>query len=90
MEPKNTVPQPLRKVTQSTSQGSTAASAASGDVVTRSMAKAAAITAIEQLVVTVPSQSCKIQNFISKVSNGVDPSAAQALKQKSIVVFNVL
>jgi len=44
------------------------------------MAKAAAITVIEQLVVAVPSQSHKIQNFNSKVSNGVDQTVAQALK----------
>jgi len=87
--PKNGVPQSSRKATRSTSQGSTAASTASGGVVARSIAKAAAITAIEQPVVTVPSNSHKIQNFNSKVSHGVDPSATQALKQKSIVVFNI-
>ena len=86
---KNVVPQSSRKATRSTSQGSTAASAASGGVITRSMAKAAAITSIEQLVVTVPSQSQKTQIFSSKVSNGVDQTAVQALKQKSISVFNL-
>ena len=53
------------------------------------MAKAAAISAIEQPVVTVPSQSHKIQNFSFKVSNGVDQSTAQPLKQKSTAVFDL-
>jgi len=53
------------------------------------MTKATAITAIEQLVVTVLLQSRKIQNFSSKVYNGFDQSAAHALKQKLIAVFNL-
>jgi len=50
------------------------------------MEKVAIVIAIEQTVVTAPSQSHKIQFFGSKVSNGVVPNA---LKQKFIVVFNV-
>jgi len=80
MAPKNAVLQSSRKATQSTSQGSTIASATSGDVVTRSITTVAAITTLEQSVVTVRSQSHKIQNFSSEVSDGVDQATAHALK----------
>ena len=51
MAPTNTVSQASRKAIQSTSQGSTMVSTASGGVMTRIMAKAVAIIAIGQSVV---------------------------------------
>jgi len=78
--PKNVIPQSSRKSTQSISQGSATISATSGGVVTISMAKVVAVTIIEQLVVPVLLQSCKIQNFSPKVPNGVDQTTAHDLK----------
>ena len=62
MAPKNIISQSSKKTIQSTSQGSTTASTASGGVMTRSMIKITAATAIEQSIVTM------IQNLGSKVS----------------------
>jgi len=50
---------------------------------TRSMTKAAG----EQLIVAAPSQSHKIQNLGSKVSDGVNQIASNVLKQKSVAGF---
>ena len=83
MAPKNAITQSSRKAVRSASQVSTTASAASGGVMTRSMTKAAG----EQSIVAVPSQSHKIQNLGSKVSDGVNQIASNVLKQKSVAGF---
>ena len=83
MAPKNATTKSSRKAVRSASQVSTTASAASGGVMTRSMTKAAG----EQLIVAAPSQSHKIQNLGSKVSDGVNQIVSNVLKQKSVVGF---
>ena len=83
MAPKNTITRSSRKAVRSASQGSTTASAASGGVMTRSMTKVAG----EHSIVAAPSQSHKIQNLSSKVSDGVNQIASNALKQKSVAGF---
>ena len=87
MAPKNAINQSSRKAIRSASQGSTTASAASGGVMTRSMTKAATTIIGEQSIVAAPSQSHKIQNLGSKVSDGVNQIASNILKQKSVVGF---
>jgi len=87
MAPKNAVIQSSRKAVRSASQVSITASAASGGVMTRSMTKAATTITREQIIVAAPSQSLKIQNLGSKVSNGVNQIASNVLKQKFVIVF---
>ena len=71
MAPKNVVAQSSRKVTRSTSQGSTATSVASDEVMTRSIAKAVVSSATEQAVVAATSKSRKVPNGDSKIANEV-------------------
>ena len=89
MASKNAVVQSSRKATRSTSQGSTAVSAASGRVMTRSMAKAAASSAKEPAVATATSKLRNAPNGNSKIVDGVTQIASDALKQKSVVGFNM-
>jgi len=53
------------------------------------MAKAIVVIAMEQSVMTITSYSHKIQNFTSKVSNGVEQAIAYVVKQRSIAIFNL-
>ena len=89
MAPKNALAQSSRKTTRSTSQVSTTTSLASGGVMSWSMAKAAATFAKKQTIVTATSQSLKITNVNSKISDGVSQITSHALKQKSFVSFNM-
>jgi len=89
MASKNAVVQSSRKATRSTSQGSTAVSAASGGVMTRSMAKAAASSAKEPAVVTATSKLHNTPNGNSKIADGVAQIALDALKQKSVISFKM-
>jgi len=89
MASKNAVVQSSKKAIRSTSQGSTAVNAASGGVITRSMAKATARSATKQAVVTATSQSCKKINGDSKIANEVSKIASYPLKQKSVAGSNM-
>ena len=89
MAPKNAIPQPSRKAVRSTSQGSTTASVTSGGVMTRSMAKAAAVIAIKQSVGIVPSQSRGIPSLDSNLPEGVNKVHSHPLKQKSVAGFKM-
>ena len=53
------------------------------------MAKAAASSAREQVIVIVTSKSRKFPNGDSKITYGVTQIALDALKQKSVVGFNM-
>ena len=90
MAPKNDITRSSRKVVRFASQESTTTSATSGGVMTRSMTKAATAITREQSIVAAPSQSHKIQNLGSKVSNGVNQIASNVLKKKSVVGFIML
>ena len=89
MAPKYTVTQSSRKVTRPTSQGSTALSTTYDGVMTRSMAKAVASSAREQAAMAATSKSRKVQNGDSKITDGATQIAPDALKQISIIGFNM-
>jgi len=84
MAPKNAITKSSRKAVRSASQTLTITSAASGRVMTRSMTRAATTITRKQSVVAVRSQSHKIQNLSSKVSNGVNQITSNVLKQKFV------
>ena len=89
MASKNAIVQSSRKATRSTSHGSTAVSAASDRVMTRSMAKATVSSAKEPAVATATSKLRNAPNGNSKIVDGVTQIASDALKQKSVVGFNM-
>jgi len=64
--PKNAIAQSSRKVTQSTSQGSTAVSTAFVGVMRRSMDKADASSARQQAIMIAKSKSLKVQMVTPK------------------------
>ena len=86
MAPKNAIPQLSRRAVRSTSQGSTTAGITFSGVMTRSMAKAAAVIAMKQSIGAVPSQSRKIPSLDPNLLEGV---ASHPLKQKSVVGFKM-
>ena len=87
MAPKNANPQLSRKVVRSTSQGSTTSSIISSGVMTRSIAKAAAVIAMKQSIGAVPSQSRKIRSLDPNLLEGV---ASHPLKQKAVVGLSLI
>jgi len=89
MAPKNAIPQLLRRAVRSASQGSTTASITSSGVMTRSMAKVAAVIAMKQSVGTVPSQSRRIPSLDSTLLEGVNKVTSHHLKQKSVTGFKM-
>ena len=89
MTPKTALSQPSRKAVRSTSQESTTASVTTSGVMTRSMAKAAAVIAIKQSVGIVPLQSRKIPSLDSNQPKGVNKVTSYPLKQRSVAGFKM-